>query len=104
MEIGKYIAKRRCQLKLTMDALAKEIGVSKATIQRWESGEIKNIRHEKIIRIATALKTSPAHLMGWDEKPHTTTLNNIDILNDKGIQRVQSYIDDLILIDKYKKE
>ena len=104
MEIGKYIAKRRCQLKLTMDALAKEIGVSKATIQRWESGKIKNIRHEKIIRIATALKTSPAHLMGWDEKPQTTTLNNIDILNDKGIQRVQSYIDDLILIDKYKKE
>ena len=41
--------------------------------------------------------------MGWDEKPQTTTLNNIDILNDKGIQRVQSYIDDLILIDKYKK-
>lgn len=104
MEIGKYIAKRRCQLKLTMDDLAKEIGVSKATIQRWESGEIKNIRHEKIIRIATALKTSPARLIGWDEKSQTPALSNIDLLNDKGLQRVQSYVDDLILIDKYKKE
>ena len=67
MEFKDLIKKRRLDLGLTMEELGKKIGVSKATIQRYESGEIKNVRRDKIAKLANALDTTPAYLMGWED-------------------------------------
>lgn len=67
MEFKDLIKKRRLDLGLTMEELGKKIGVSKATIQRYESGEIKNVRRDKIAKLADALETTPAYLMGWED-------------------------------------
>lgn len=56
----------RKELGLTLKEVADYVGVSESTVQRWESGNIKNLRHEKIIKLAEVLKTTPARLMGWD--------------------------------------
>ena len=103
MLLGEKIRLRRKELNISIEALAKATGKNRATIYRYEDGDIENMPTTVLETLSKALLTTPAYLMGWDEKPQTTTLNNIDILNDIGIQRVQSYIDDLILIDKYKK-
>lgn len=50
---------------MTMEELAEEIGTSKQTIQRYESGRIVNIPPERILALATALSTTPSELMGW---------------------------------------
>ena len=42
------------------------MGVSEATVQRWESGNIKNIRRERISKLAEVLHVTPASLMGWE--------------------------------------
>lgn len=42
------------------------MGVSEATVQRWESGNIKNIRQERISKLAEVLHVTPASLMGWE--------------------------------------
>lgn len=68
MEFKDLVYSKRKALNLSMEELAKKVGVSKATVQRWESGEIKNVRRDKIARIADALETTPAYLMGWDEE------------------------------------
>lgn len=68
MEFKDLVKKRREQLNLTMEELGNKVGVSKATVQRWESGEIKNVRRDKITKLADALETSPAYLMGWDDE------------------------------------
>lgn len=68
MKIGDRIRNLRNDLEITLSELGKEIGVSKQTIQRYETGEITNIPSDKIELIAKALKTSPAYLMGWEEK------------------------------------
>ena len=68
MEFKDLIKKRRLDLGLTMEELGKKIGVSKATIQRYESGEIKNVRRDKIAKLADALETTPAYLMGWEDE------------------------------------
>lgn len=58
---------RRKELGLTLKEIAKRVGKTEATVQRWESGSIKTLRYENIVRIADALNTTPAYLMGWDD-------------------------------------
>lgn len=58
---------RRKELGLTLLQIAEAVGVSEATVQRWESGNIKTLRHENLARLADVLKLSPAALMGWED-------------------------------------
>ena len=69
MGLGQNIKARRKALKLTLEDVAAEVGTSKQTIQRYESGQIANIPQEKIERLAAALGTTPAALVGWEASP-----------------------------------
>lgn len=73
MEFKDLVYKKRKELGLSMDELGKKVGVSKATILRWESGEIVNVRRDKIVKLAAALNTTPAYLMGWGEPQKFST-------------------------------
>ena len=73
MEFKDLVYKKRKELGLSMDELGKKVGVSKATILRWESGEIVNVRRDKIAKLAAALNTTPAYLMGWGEPQKFST-------------------------------
>lgn len=66
--LSEVMKKRRKELGLTLAQIADAVGVTEATAQRWESGNIKSVRHEKITLLANTLKVSPADLMGWDIK------------------------------------
>lgn len=76
MSIGKNIKNRRKELYLTQEDIAKRIGVSKQTVQKYESGVIANIPSDKIEMVAELLKTTPAKLMGW-ENPNRYLSPNI---------------------------
>ena len=65
-EIKTELKKRRKELGLTMKEVAELVGVSEATISRWESGNIANMRRDRITKLAQALRISPAVIMGWD--------------------------------------
>lgn len=67
MEFKDLVKKRRLELNLTMEELGNRVGVSKATIQRYESGEIQNVKRDKIAKLAKALEVSPAYLMDWED-------------------------------------
>lgn len=64
-ELQKRIKERRTALGLTLLQLSEALDVKEATVQRYESGEIKNIKHETIVELARILKCSPQYLMGW---------------------------------------
>ena len=66
MDINKKIKNRRKELKLTMLEVANKVGVSEATVSRWESGDIANMKRDKIVLLAKALEVSPNFIM--DEK------------------------------------
>lgn len=66
METGKLIKAKREELGMTMKELAEKVGVSEGTVSRWESGEIANMRRDKIFKLAKALNISISFLMGWD--------------------------------------
>lgn len=68
MEIKDILKNRRIELGLTQLDVAKAVGVSEATVSRWESGDIANMRRSRIAALAGVLQISPTIIMGWDEE------------------------------------
>ena len=79
--ISSVLKAKRKELGLTLAQIAEKIGVTEATVQRWESGNIKSLRHERIAKLADILGVTPAVLMGWDE-PTAPTLPSPTITED----------------------
>ena len=79
MRIGERIKQRRLELGYTADALAKLLNKNRATIYRYENGDIENMPIDVLEPLAKALKTTPAYLMGWQE-PHQ---QNKSIISDQ---------------------
>lgn len=73
MTVGDRIRNRRKDLKLSADELAKMIGKDRATIYRYEKGDIETLPTSVLEVLAKALKVTPAHLMGWEHKLKNTT-------------------------------
>ena len=67
MRIGERIKQRREELGLSVDDLAKRLGKHRATVYRYENGDIENMPADVLIPIAQALGTTPAELMGWED-------------------------------------
>ncbi len=63
------LKQRRIELNLTMLEVAKLVGVSEATISRYESGNIKNMRRDRIEKYAKALQVSPSEFLDIQEEP-----------------------------------
>lgn len=66
MTTGDLIKARRKEIAMSAERLAEKVGVSPATIYRYEKGDIEKVPVDVLKNIATALNTSPAYLMGWD--------------------------------------
>lgn len=68
MNTNELIKKRRKELRLTMKEVADAVGVSEATVSRWESGNIANMGRDKIALLSKVLKLSPGLIAGYDER------------------------------------
>lgn len=66
-EIIQRIKLRRKELSLSYQELADRTGLSKSTLQRYETGDIANIPLSKIETLAKGLETTPQYIMGWVE-------------------------------------
>ena len=68
LEFKDKIHNLRINLGMTLEEVASIVGVGKSTVRKWETGDIANMRRDKIAKLAEALHTTPAYLMGWDEE------------------------------------
>lgn len=68
-EMSQKIRDLRAKYNLSLDQVANQIGVGKSTVRRWEVGITKNMRRDKIAKLAEVLHTTPAYLMGWTDSP-----------------------------------
>ena len=71
MTTGERIKCRRKELSMSAEQLAEKVNLSPATIYRYEKGDIEKVPADILKKIARALNSSPAYLMGWepDSKP-----------------------------------
>ena len=67
MTTGARIRERRKELGISAEHLAEKLGVSPATVYRYESGAIEKVPGDLLPAISRILGTTPARLMGWDE-------------------------------------
>ena len=64
------IKERRQELGLTLEDVGKAVGVGKSTVRKWESGQIKAMKRDKISALAAVLHLSPVYfIFGDDEEP-----------------------------------
>ena len=74
MTTGDLIKARRKEIAMSAERLAEKVGVSPATIYRYEKGDIEKVPVDVIKDIAKALNTTPAYLMGWETSPAAPTI------------------------------
>ena len=67
MMLNAKLRERRKSLGMSMKEVANIVGVAEATISRWETGDISNMKRDKIALYAKALNLSPVEIMGLDE-------------------------------------
>lgn len=75
MKVNEIIRKRRKELGLTLREVAEKLGVSESLISRYESNDVKNMGIDKLIPLAKVLDTTPAFLMGWEDKKEKENIN-----------------------------
>ena len=71
-KLSERIKERRTAYDYTLFEVAEKLGVKESTMQRYESGQIKNIPYESIVTLADIFNCSPSYLMGWTDMPHDT--------------------------------
>ncbi len=74
VKLGELISSRRRELGLTLRQVADAVGVSEATVSRWESGSIGNMRRDRIIALSQVLRLSPSELAGGREQESISTV------------------------------
>lgn len=76
MTTGERMKFRRKELGLSADEVAAALNVSRATIFRYEKGDIEKLPGSALEPLAKALHTTPAYLMGWEEHTYDVGLPN----------------------------
>lgn len=71
MEVYERIKARRKELGLSADNVADALGVSRATVYRYESADIEKLPTTILEPLSKILRCSIAYLMGWEENANT---------------------------------
>ena len=121
MTVGQRLKRLRMKKRLTQEELGDMLGITKGAIQKYESGKIKNFKVETVRKLSTIFDIPPAYFI-FDKVPAyrfentadilsmhygdwmPNFLANIEILNEKGREKLRAYVEDLALIGKYKRE
>lgn len=105
MDLSEKIKMLRHKNNLTLEQVGEAVGVGKSTVRKWETGEIQNMRRDKIAKLAAALHTTPGYLMGWDDEHEIPPLdeeklelmNMINKINDeKKLEIINKFLTSLL--------
>ena len=109
-EIGNRIKYARDLREATLDDIAKKIGVTKSTIQRYEAGKITTIKLPVVEAIAISLNVNPALVVGKSDEMELPSqkipkiMQYYDQLNDIGKHEATKRVEELTLVPRYVKE
>jgi transcriptional regulator with XRE-family HTH domain len=126
------LRQRRKELGLTMKQVADAVGVSEATISRYESGNIRNMRRDRIDKYAKVLRVNLLDMIEFEDQVDELNkafakdyevlmgylrerFDNADevnaayeliirlsMLNKAGIDKMIERLDELVRFDEYK--
>lgn len=67
---GDRMRQRRKEIGLSAEEVAAELGVSPATVYRYEKGDIEKVPGRILPELSRILDTTPEYLMGWEDDPY----------------------------------
>lgn len=100
LTLADVLKKRRLELRLTLRDVADSVGVSEGTVSRWESGDIANMRRDKIINLAEVLRVSPSVILGWSEDENSSGIRaeliaKLSDLSDPQVELLNQMVDNM---------
>ena len=125
MTMGEMIKYHREQMKLSQEELGKMLNpsVNRAAVNKWETGQVENLKRTHIQQLAKKFGISPCELMCFDDKFESPMLaeqvkaleliqkhfgkdavhilQSIQKLNDLGREKALEDLDDLTQLSKY---
>ncbi len=103
-DMSNRIKELRKARNMTLEDVAKIVGVGKSTVRKWETGMIENMRRDKIATLAKALGTTPVSLMGWEEEQKKNDIQADIILKMRTDSTFMSVVENLYKLDQDKLE
>ena len=85
MSIGMTIKKLRQEKGLTQEELGTLLGLKKAAVQKYESGQVQNLKHATIKRLCEIFEKSPSVFI----------FNETELLNEKRLSEEVSLIEQI---------
>lgn len=79
MTTGDRMKLRRKELGMSAESIAEKIGVSAATVYRYEKGDIEKVPGDILVPLAQALHTTPSYLMGWMDADEAINLSTDEL-------------------------
>lgn len=76
-DIRNRISQKKTELNLSYQDMSDKTGLSKSTLQRYITGDIRNLGLDKLEILAKALDVTPSYLMGWEDENEEPILENI---------------------------
>ena len=70
VRVGNNIKKYRKEKDLTLKELADRVGLTEATVQKYEAGNIKKIDVEMLKKLSDALGVLPENLTEWEKEEY----------------------------------
>lgn len=123
MTIGEKIKQLRKEKRLTQEELGELLGVKKSAIQKYESGQVQNLKQATIKKLCKIFNKYPDYFL-FDtelEKELKTEVEFVQIiqkkygddvyrifetvidLNEESLKKVAAYVDDILLVQSIKK-
>lgn len=109
-EIGNRIKYARGLRNVTLDDIAKKVGVAKSTIQRYEAGKIATIKIPVVESIAIALNVNPSWIVGKSDDMELPSqkipkiMQYFNQLNDIGKHEAEKRVAELTHLPQYTLE
>lgn len=99
MEIYERIKHRRKEIGLSAETVAEKLGVSPATIYRYENNDIKKFPTDILEPLSKVLRTTPAYLLGLEDKQLYSPEITDDIVTFPVIGSIAAGYDELAVED-----
>lgn len=90
MNIGEKIKEARLEKGLTLQELGEKVGLSQATLSKYETGDIKNIPNTRLKQLSKALDVKISYFLEEKKDKNSLIIEKLTELTEKGILNWQS--------------
>ena len=73
MKMGERIKALREEKKMSQEELGKLCGVNRAAVNKWETGQVENIKRSTIQKLSEIFNKTPCFIMCFDEDNKAST-------------------------------